>query len=169
MITSKVQGIFIALSLLLPVLALPLFSQETRAVKVMDFEQLKPLLHQQSDTLYIVNFWATWCAPCIEEIPYFEQIGRKFKGEKVKVLMVSLDFPKQLESRLVPFIHKHDMRNEVILLDDPRQNDWIPQVDEDWTGALPATLIYGQNFRYFYQKPFTYEELDHLIEESVTR
>ncbi len=149
--------------------SLSAFSQQNNAIKVKNFEQLKPLLHQQNDTVYVVNFWATWCAPCIKEVPYFEQIAKKYKNEKVKVLMVSMDFPKQLESRLIPFIEKQQMKNEVILLDDPRQNDWIPQVDEEWTGALPATLIYKQSDRKFYQKEFTLEELDQAIQPFLNK
>lgn len=77
--------------------------------------------------------------------------------------MVSLDFPNQLHTKLIPFIKKEEMRNEVILLDDPRSNRWIPLVDEAWTGAIPATLIYGNGFRKFYQKEFTFEELAETI------
>lgn len=133
----------------------------------MNFEQLKPLLHQQNDTLYVVNFWATWCAPCVEEIPYFEQIARKYKERKLKVLMVSMDFPNQLESRLIPFIEKQEIKNEVILLDDPRQNKWIPQVSDEWTGVLPATLIYRNATRKFYPQGFTFEELDNAIKSLL--
>ena len=114
----------------------------------MDFEQLKPLLHQQSDTLYIVNFKQPG-APVLRRYPTSSRLT-EIQGREGEGADGELGFSQTARGRLVPFIHKHDMRNEVILLDDPRQNDWIPQVDEDWTGALPATLIYGQNFRYFY-------------------
>ena len=137
------------------------------SVKVKNFEQLKPLLHKQNDTLYVVNFWATWCAPCIQEIPYFEQIGQKYASQKVKVLMVSTDFPNQLQTRLLPFVEKQQMKNEVILLDDPRANRWIPQVDKDWTGAIPATLIYKKDYRKFYPREFTFEELDEVIQSLL--
>lgn len=135
----------------------------------MSFDQLKPLLHQQNDTLYVVNFWATWCAPCIQEIPYFEKIGQKYSDKKVKVLMVSMDFPNQVESRLIPFIEKQNMKNEVILLDDPRQNKWIPQVDKDWSGVIPATLVYRKNDRKFYPKEFTFEELDEAVKSFLNK
>lgn len=158
-IYSVVLGTFLSLFFAFPTV----FSQEKNIVKVMNFEQLKPLLHQQNDTVYVVNFWATWCAPCIEEIPYFEQIGEKYKNKQVNVLMVSMDFPNQLESRLIPFVKEQNMKNEVILLDDPRQNKWIPQIDEKWTGAIPATLIYKNDFREFYPKEFTFEELEKII------
>ena len=166
MISNKMR-ILGSVIIVLFVVSFSAYPQQSSAVKVKNFEQLKPLLHQQNDTLYVVNFWATWCAPCIQEVPYFEQIGQKYKDKKVKVLMVSMDFPNQVESRLIPFIEKQNMKNEVILLDDPRQNKWIPQVDEEWTGAIPATLIYRKNERNFYQKEFSFEELDKLIQSKL--
>jgi thiol-disulfide isomerase/thioredoxin len=137
--------------------------KEDDAVMVMNFEQLQPLLQKENDTVYLVNFWATWCAPCLKEIPYFEQLGEKYRDKKLKIVMVSLDFPNQLQTRLIPFIETEEMKNEVILLDDPRSNRWIPLVDKTWTGAIPATLIYGNGFRKFYQKEFTLGELNETI------
>jgi len=138
-------------------------TKDDNTVMVMNFEQLRPLLQKNNDTVYLINFWATWCAPCVKEIPYFEQLGEKYRDKKIKIVMVSLDFPNQLHTKLIPFIKKEEMRNEVILLDDPRSNRWIPLVDEAWTGAIPATLIYGNGFRKFYQKEFTFEELAETI------
>ncbi|MBF6627229.1 MAG: TlpA family protein disulfide reductase [Proteiniphilum sp.] len=142
--------------------------QNQKAVKVVTFEQLQPLLQKENDTVYLINFWATWCAPCLKEIPSFEQLGEMYSDKKVKILMVSLDFPNQLQARLIPFIEREEMRNEVILLDDPRSNRWIPLVDEEWTGAIPATLIYGNGFSKFYQKEFTYDELEETILPLLT-
>ena len=154
---------FSVLFLTLPFFLFSLNKKNENEIRVMNFEQLQPLLHLENDTIYVVNFWATWCAPCIKEIPYFEELGQKYRNNKVKVLMVSLDFPKQLESRVIPFIEKRKMENEVILLDDPRSNHWIPLINKNWTGAIPATLIYGKEFREFYQQEFTFSELEEII------
>ncbi|MDO5524227.1 MAG: TlpA family protein disulfide reductase [Bacteroidia bacterium] len=160
------------LIILLAPASFSVFSQNNsggNSFEVKNFEQLKPLLHQQNDTLYVVNFWATWCAPCVKEVPYFEQIGQKYNNQKVKVLMISMDFPNQAESRLAPFMEKNKMKNRVILLNDPRQNKWIPQVSEEWTGAIPATLVYRNNEREFYQKEFTFDELDEIIQSKLNK
>ena len=74
-----------------------------QTVPTLHYTELKPLLNQKGDDLYVVNFWATWCAPCIKELPYFEALNQR---EDVEVLLVSLDFPKHKESRLLPFIKK---------------------------------------------------------------
>lgn len=152
-----------ALFMLMPFWVVPQNRQPQGEISVVSFDQLQPLLHLENDTVYVVNFWATWCAPCIKEIPWFEQLGDKYRDSPLKILMANLDMPADLETRVIPFIEKENMKNEVILLDDPGSNRWIPLVDEDWTGAIPATLIYGKDFRYFYQKEFTFEALNELI------
>lgn len=147
-------------------LSFSLYSENNKieeTIKVLNFDELQPLLQMDNDTVYVINFWATWCAPCIKEIPYFEELGQKYHHEKVKVLMVNLDFPNQLKSRVIPFIEKEKMKNEVVLLDDHRSNIWIPLVDEKWTGAIPATLIYGKEFRKFYQQELSFSELEEIV------
>lgn len=149
---------------------LPIYSGENynvhfaeKDVPIMNFSEIKPLLERNDDTTYVINFWATWCSPCVKEIPYFEEINRKFSGQKLKVILISLDFPSQYDTRLIPFITEYQIQSKVILLDDPRANNWIPLVDEKWTGAIPATLIYNNKGREFHQKVFTYEELENII------
>ena len=130
-----------------------------RTIPVYDYEGLKPLLHREDDTIYIVNFWATWCAPCIKELPYFERISKENTKEEVQVVLVSLDMPRMWDSHLVPFVEEKGLTSQVVVLDDPKQNTWIPLIDENWSGAIPATLIYKNGNRKFYEQPFTYEEL----------
>ncbi len=138
-------------------------------VKVVDFKGLEPVLNLRNDTTYVVNFWATWCIPCIKELPYFQKIDSKYKDENVKVLLVSLDFLKHIDTRLRPFIEKHEIIADVMLLNDPDSNSWIDKVSPDWSGALPATVIYNRNFRAFYEKSFTYEELQSIINQNLIK
>lgn len=138
-------------------------------VKVVDFKGLEPVLNLRNDTTYVVNFWATWCIPCIKELPYFQKIDSKYKDENVKVLLVSLDFLKHIDTRLRPFIEKHEIIADVMLLNDPDSNSWIDKVSPDWSGALPATVIYNRNFRAFYDKSFTYEELQSIINQNLIK
>ena len=132
-------------------------------IRVMNFDELYPLLHIENDTTYVVNFWATWCAPCVREIPAFEKLYDRYKSQKVQVILVSLDFPNHLHSRLIPFVERNNVKSRVILLDDPDANRWIPMVSENWTGAIPATLIFNRNVRRFYQREFYFEELQEII------
>ena len=135
-----------------------------QTVPTLHYTELKPLLNQKGDDLYVVNFWATWCAPCIKELPYFEALNQR---EDVEVLLVSLDFPKHKESRLLPLFKKNKLQSKLVLLDDADENYWINDIHPNWSGALPATLIYTKKQRGFYEQSFTKEELFNLVESFI--
>jgi thiol-disulfide isomerase/thioredoxin len=143
------------------------FMMAQKPVPVYDFDGFEPLLHQNNDTVYVLNFWATWCKPCVKELPAFEKLNEKFEDGKVKVLLVSLDFIKHYDSRLLPFITEHDLDSEVLLLNDPQSNRWIDKVSPEWSGAIPATLIYKDGMREFYERSFTYSELESEVQKFI--
>ncbi len=131
--------------------------------KFTDFEHW---LHFKNDTTYVINFWATWCKPCVEELPYFEQLHTQFKDQKVKVVLVSLDFKKDFEKKLVPFIASRKLQPVVVALQDSRYNDWIDQVSTAWGGAIPVTLVYQGEKKAFKDDQFAnYEELKAMVEK----
>jgi len=135
---------------------------ENDTIEVYNFEELSLFLEQEKDQMYVINFWATWCKPCIQELPYFEATQKKYSGD-IKVILVSLDFTDKLESQLIPFVSEKSIQSQVILLDDPHENEWIPKVDSTWSGAIPATLMIKGSERKFFEKSFTEEELDKEI------
>jgi thiol-disulfide isomerase/thioredoxin len=137
--------------------------QQISSVKTYNYDQLKHFLEKNDDKIYVVNFWATWCAPCVKELPYFDKIKKEYADQNVTVLLVSLDFPKQVEKKLIPFINRKKLHAEVVLLDDVNEDVWIKAIDESWSGALPATLIYTTNNRKFYEQSFDYETLENEL------
>ena len=133
----------------------------------VNYKELEPFLTKNDDKTYIVNFWATWCAPCVKELPYFEKINQEYASQNVEVLLVSLDFPNQVESRLVPFLEKRNLQSDVVLLDDSNEDYWIRQIDESWSGAIPATIIYNKSNRKFYEQSFDYETLENELKQFL--
>lgn len=136
-------------------------------VKRVTYAELKPFLEKQDNKTYVINFWATWCGPCVKELPYFERVNKEYVSKNVEVLLVSLDFPKQVEKQLIPFIEKNKLKSEVILLDDANENYWIKAIDSTWTGAIPATIIYNKNKRKFYEKSFDYKTLENELQTFI--
>jgi thiol-disulfide isomerase/thioredoxin len=147
------------------------YAPEANAQKLarIDSKELQALLNDPSDTLHVINFWATWCKPCVKELPYFGQVQKQFKGRNLKVTLVSLDFPQDIETRLRPFIDKNQVKPPVKVLDDPDQNKWINLVNPNWGGAIPATVVYNKtkNVYHFLEKELTLEELTALINTNL--
>ena len=127
------------------------------------FEDYKQLLHQKDDTTYVINFWATWCAPCIKEMPAFVKLQEGYKDKKLKIILTSMDFGSNVDARVKGFMNKHNITSEVVVLDDPDSNSWIDKVSPEWSGGIPATLIYDKDKRLFFEKEFTYKELEQVI------
>ncbi|MCC7303176.1 MAG: TlpA family protein disulfide reductase [Bacteroidia bacterium] len=117
------------------------------------------------DTVYVINFWATWCKPCVEEFPLFTELDQKAKERnwKVKVLMVSMDFAEDYKSKLLPFLEKHPTGAEIVLLDENNADYFIPKIDSAWTGTLPFTLVINykgeKGVRFSVEGPVTWDEL----------
>jgi len=141
---------FLLLFILLP------FLGRAQDVKVVNFDQLEQIWEEANDTLYLINFWATWCQPCVEELPYFMQVNEEMKNEKFKMILVSLDFPRQIESRVIPFLEKHNISDA---------NVWINRVNKDWDGAIPASLFIKNEKKAFYDHALNYEELKKITQD----
>ena len=138
--------------------------------KVIKLAELEAWWKRPTDTLYVFNFWATWCRPCIAELPYFEKIQREYADEKLKIVLISLDFVSNLDSLLVPFLERENIQSEVVLLDETKYNQWIDKIDPSWGGSIPATMMVrnSDNRRTFYEKEFeSYEDLKNTINQNI--
>jgi thiol-disulfide isomerase/thioredoxin len=146
-----------------------LLTSEARSqdIPVVDFDGLAPMLQMENDTLYMVNFWATWCMPCVQEMPDIVRFADDMKERKFRLILVSLDDPGQMDSRVKPFVKRYGIEGKVILLDDPDANSWIPKVHPDWMGAIPATLFYSTDFRQFHGEIIDYKKLKEIVESAM--
>ena len=162
------------LKLLLFILLFLCFSSQkakTQKLKIpiIQFEELQKHFDTKDGTVTIYNFWATWCKPCVEELPDFLKFAEDNKDKRVKLVLVSLDFRKNLKSKLIPFIEKNHIDEEVLLLDDLKYNSWIDKVSPDWGGAIPVTLIIDKKSgeRKFHDAPLDYKKLENLIQPFI--
>lgn len=124
----------------------------SNTIPIYDFNTLEPLLYSTTSKTYIVNFWAMWCAPCVKELPYLQQYADQ--NPNVELLLISLDFPEDIETKLKPFLKKKNSTANVILLDDPDSNTWIDKIDPNWSGSIPFTILFNNKKRAFYERPF---------------
>ncbi|TFF39719.1 TlpA disulfide reductase family protein [Mucilaginibacter psychrotolerans] len=133
-------------------------------VKLITSGQLTRRLSQGHDTTYIVNFWATWCKPCIKELPVFAQIQQQLSGKPLEVIFVSTDDYHKGLKNIGTFVEKHDLGGEIYLMNEPPAI-YLPAINKNWTGSLPATLVVwpGKREWKLYKEVLTYEQLLSLL------
>lgn len=138
-----------------------LAGQTIQKVKITDLEKTI----KESKTPLIVNFWATWCMPCIEEIPYFQEQVKKHEKDSVKLILVSLDFREDFPDKVSSFIKKRKFTATVAWLDETKADYFCPIIDPKWSGAIPASLFINNKtgFRKFFEKQLSEEELKNAI------
>ena len=124
--------------------------------------QLDHWLNTDTDTIYVLNFWATWCGPCVAELPAYEKLNKKYAAQKVKVVLISTDFKRNVESKLKPFVKRKNLRSQVVFMDEPNPNVYVNLINPEWSGAIPATLIISKRKgkRLFFEKQMTFKELE---------
>lgn len=123
----------------------------------------------QSDSALVVNFWATFCGPCIEEIPYFQTISNQYKNQKVKLLLVSLDFKEYYPQKIAAFAKRFGFTAEIVWLDEEKPDEFCPKIDSAWSGAMPATLFVNKNrqHRYFIESQLNPQRFEAKILELI--
>ncbi len=132
-------------------------------IKLLTLDELDKRIAAGKDTTYVVNFWATWCGPCVAELPNFEKLRVANLKKPVKVLLISVDFKSKLQKEVIPFVVKNQLKAEVFLLNETDQQKYIERVDPKWTGAIPATLFVKQKTRRFYEQEFTEKQLKNTL------
>lgn len=141
-------------SLLLAALFIPMLSF-AQVVKVVDFDAIHSLLDTRKNNVQVINFWATWCGPCVRELPHFQKIMTE-QADRVDMHFVSLDFADKLDN-VEKFVQNKGWKGDIMLLDDIDYDGWISRVDSTWSGAIPATLFLN-----------TQSGERHLVEREMT-
>lgn len=123
-------------------------------------------LIQQPGPVKVINFWATWCAPCVKEMPLLEKLNQE--GKNSKVILVSMDYDLDPDpAKVKKFIERKKILSQVVILAEENPNDWIEKIDKSWSGALPSTLVINPNSgkRKFIQGELKEGDLEKLIQE----
>lgn len=132
------------------VVAVQSHSQQVKVapIRKVSAKEVKAMIDSSSGPM-IVNFWATWCAPCIHEIPWFDSIIA-MKNAPVKLVLVSLDYKTAYPNELAAFVQKHGYKGEVVYLNETNIQSYIQTIEPKWKGAIPAS-IFVNNVNKYYQ------------------
>ncbi len=132
---------------------------QDQEIQVVKFDALESILNSDSEKIQVINFWATWCAPCIKELPYFVKAGDEYENQ-IDLHLISLDYADQAD-KVSAFASRKSLDGNVVILDEVDYNSWIDKVDPSWSGAIPATLFINPKTgeRIFMERQMTYEDL----------
>jgi len=126
---------------------------------------------KNADKPTIFNFWATICKPCVEEIPYFQQIIKKYDSAGVRLVLVSLDLPEAYPKQIATFASKHNFNSPIKFLSETNADLFCPAVDASWSGAIPASLFVNNKTGYkkFFEEQLSREKFQKEIRLMIGR
>lgn len=138
-------------------------------VEVVELSEFEALMQSGGESTLVINFWATWCGPCIRELPYFDELHQEYSEKGVRVLLVSLDKTTGTHFKLPDFLAKRTLASEVLLLDEDSPHKFIDEIAPEWTGSIPATLIINssKSVNIFRESELDYEALKTLVEPII--
>lgn len=146
-------------------LATHLNAQDVKAIKVGSLAKTI----KESKTPLIVNFWATFCVPCIEEIPYFQELTRQYRSQNVSLIFVSLDLKEAYPKKVNEMAKRLKMVYPVVWLNETNADYFCPKIDTSWTGGMPSSLFVNNvtGYHKFFEDQLSREKLAKEIQAMV--
>ncbi|HRR09199.1 MAG TPA: TlpA disulfide reductase family protein [Rhodothermales bacterium] len=136
--------------------------------EMKDYSSILGEIKQRDASLVVVNFWATWCVPCVEEFPHFIRLKTESDPKEVSVMFVSVDFEDEVPA-VVAFLKKQHMQDRTFMASGDA-NTFIQSFHKSWSGAVPATFVYNRMGEQldFWEGKVTYEQLAEKINRLKT-
>ena len=134
--------------------------------KITDVEKY---MNSGKDEVLVINFWATFCKPCVAEIPSFIAVTNQYKDQHVKLLLVSLDLPSFYPKKIADFARKHEFNTNIVWLEETNADYFCPKIDQKWSGSIPATLIINPKtgYRKFFEEEIEKEKFEAAVKAAM--
>lgn len=113
------------------------------AVSLASPQEIRAAIDAEKGNVVVMNFWATWCPPCVKEMPELAKFWREFDGKGIRFFSVSADFAATKDGVVIPFMNSYEIPFPVQIMAVDNPDDLTSVLGLEWDGALPATFIYG--------------------------
>lgn len=122
--------------------AVSVFAQEVKPLK--STQELDELKNSLKGKVVLINFWATWCKPCVKEFPELVKLYKDYKDKDFRLVFISADVPEEIESKVVPFLKSQNVDFVSFYNNFDKPEELINYIDKNWEGAIPSTYIYDR-------------------------
>lgn len=126
-----------------------LLSYKTFTQDVMPLSSVKDLetlRDSKKGKVVLVNFWASWCRPCVAEIPGLIKLYNNYKDSGFEIIFISVDVPEDIQSKVAPFLKSKGVDFTTYYNQFDKTDDLINFFDKNWQGAIPSTYIYDKDW-----------------------
>jgi peroxiredoxin len=139
--------------------ALEKWDREPVKLEAIDEEGVARLVQNDTKKLLVVNVWATWCGPCVAELPEFVTMNRMYRGRPFRLVTLSMDAPEKKEEALKVLRDKHvSCTNYLAEFKD--RDKFADRLDKKWEGPLPYTLVIAPGGKVLYRKAGAIDPLE---------
>lgn len=134
--------------------------------KIIDVENY--VATEKNDVL-VINMWATFCKPCVAELPGFIKVTDNYKKYNVKLLLVSLDLPSFYPNKIASFAKKHKFNSNIVWLQETNADYFCPKIDKSWSGSIPATLFLNKKtgYRKFLEEEMSASDFEKELQAAI--
>lgn len=145
------------------------FTAISQPIPKLKMTDVVALFNQPNDTVYVVNFWATFCKPCVGEIPHFISITQKYAAQKVKLLLVSLDLKEDYPQKIRAFAQRFHFNTNIAWLNETNADIFCPMIDPKWSGAIPATIFVNnkKGYKKFYEDELNAVDFEKALKAAI--
>ncbi len=160
------KGIYLTAIMLMFFIVQNSNAQSIKRVKIKDVIKMA----DTSTVPIVINFFATWCRPCVQELPWFESLVPNYKNKGVKLILVSLDYGDDYPKGIASFAKKAGINSEIVWLDETDPNYFCPKIDKRWEGTIPVSLIVNNknHFRTFVNQQLPERQLKQVLDQLIT-
>ncbi len=155
----------ILLALIFSVMGITAQAQEIKVWKLADLERAIA----QSNKPTVLNFWATFCQPCLKEIPYFQELVKKYEKQGVQLILVSVDGKEEYPKKIQAIAKRFKFTAPIVFLNESNADLFCPAVDPKWSGAIPASLFINnkKGYRQFFEDELSKQAFEAAVKAML--
>ncbi len=138
-------------------------------VSINNVNDIANIKNENKGKVFAINFWASWCKPCVNEFPALVKLNKNYKDKNFNLIFISLDFKEEVETKLLPFLKSNDVDYISYYLDTNSPEEIMDYLDKKWDGGIPATFIFDKsgNLQNFILGERNYEFFEKEIKKLI--